>query len=90
MCVPEPREDPAGRDQAEGLDQFPPQQPQRHGVEEHRPLARKADDAAFGVELEHFTKVEIRCAHPESLARFDVYCYQNERIKLGFMPSRQL
>src|SRR5205085_5776993 len=59
MRVPEPREDAARRRKAESLDQLTPQQAQRHRVEEDRPLARKADDASFRVELEHLAKVEV-------------------------------
>ena len=40
-----------------GFDQLPTQQPERNGVEQHRAVSRKANDATLGFEIEHLPEV---------------------------------
>src|SRR5262245_3171734 len=57
----------------ERLDQLPPEEPQRDGIEQERAFAGEGDESALGNEVQQFVNIEIGGAH-QTLRRL----FQNE------------
>ena len=64
--IPEPREHGPRRRHAERVNELPPQQPQRDGIQQEHALAGEGDDAALGKEMKQLMDVEVRRAHQAS------------------------
>ena len=69
MRVAEPREDRARARQTERLDQFPAEQPQRHGVEQQHAFVGEPQDAAIRVDVQQFFEIEVVGAHEKDLSK---------------------
>ena len=65
--VAEAAQNAPGHADAEGVDQFLPEQPLRDGVENQCPLSGEADQAPLGVELEEFPEVQLFNTHGATL-----------------------
>jgi hypothetical protein len=67
--IAKPRQDGARAGETERFDQFPPEQPKRHSVEQQDAIVGETQDSSVLVELQQLLQVEVEDSHRQPLKK---------------------